>query len=63
MPRGRGSKKLSSKRAKASLALMLHGCTDERLASFTPQSLCSSWNVSLATVEQMLANARQGRMA
>ena len=59
--RSYGSKHISGKRARAALSMLLTGCTDERLKGFTAAGLAGSYNVPIATVEQMLAAARQGR--
>lgn len=59
-PRSRSN--LPQNRAVSALASLLHGCTDERLASFTGASLASSYNVPLERAEAMLAAARQGRL-
>jgi hypothetical protein len=53
---------LSQKRAASALTSLLTGCTDERLSTFTASGLASQYNVPLAEVEAMLANARQGRL-
>jgi hypothetical protein len=53
---------ISGKKAKASLSMLLSGCTRERLAEFTPEKLAAQFNVRPAVVEQMLAQARQGRL-
>lgn len=53
--------KLSAKRAKAAVAMLLGGCTDERLTGFTAQSLAASYNVPVDYAAAMLAGARKGR--
>lgn len=53
---------VSKKCAATALVSLLHGCTDERLASFTAASLAASYNVPLERAAEMLAAARQGRM-
>jgi hypothetical protein len=50
---------ISKKRAAAALAMLLTGCTKERLAGFTAASLVASYNVSLETAQRMLSAARQ----
>lgn len=60
-PRHRKSN-ISQKRAQTALISLLHGCTDERLASFTAASLSGSYNVPVERAEQLLAQARQGRL-
>lgn len=52
---------LSSKRAKAAVAMLLSGCTAERLSGFTAAGLSASYNVPLEAAGQMLAEARRGR--
>jgi hypothetical protein len=59
---GRGTKQLSRKRATGALAMLLSGCTQERLAGFTAASLASSYNVPLAKAAELLDRARQGRL-
>lgn len=59
-PRRRSN--ISKKCATSALASLLHGCTDERLASFTGAGLASSYNVPLDRAQEMLAQARQGRL-
>lgn len=59
---GGSSAQISAKRAKSALVMLLTGCTRERLASFTPESLASSYNVPLADCQQLLARARQGTL-
>jgi hypothetical protein len=54
---------LSQKRAAYALTSLLYGCTPERLAGFTAEELACSYNVPVATVEQMLAGARKARAA
>lgn len=53
---------ITQKSAVTALFSLLHGCTDERLASFTAASLAGSYNVSLDRAAEMLAAARQGRL-
>lgn len=53
---------ISSKRAAASLAMLLAGCTAERLAGFTAAALSAAYNAPPAKAEEMLARARQGRL-
>jgi len=53
---------ISAKGARAQLVQLLHGCTKERLASFTAAGLARSWNVPEATAAELLAKARQGRL-
>jgi hypothetical protein len=53
---------MTAKRAKAALSMLLAGCTAERLAGFTAAGLSSSYNVSIAEAEKMLAATRQGRL-
>ena len=52
---------LSQKQARASLAMLLNGCTVERLAGFTAAHLAATYNVPAGTVETMLRDAREGR--
>lgn len=52
---------LSQKRATAALSMLLSGCKDERLASFSAAGLSAAYNVPVATVERMLAAARLAR--
>lgn len=52
---------LSPNRAKAAVAMLLSGCTAERLAGFTAQSLAASYNVPVEYAAGMLAGARKGR--
>jgi hypothetical protein len=59
--RSYGSKQISQKRATAALSILLYGCTAERLAGFTAAGLAGSYNVPLATAEQMLSAARKVR--
>lgn len=54
-------KRPSSVRAKASLSMLLNGCTAERLAGFTAAGLSASYNVPIAQASVMLAAARLGR--
>ena len=61
--RSYGTKQITQKRAAAALTQLLYGCTDERLAGFTAQGLAGSYNVPLATAEQMLTAARRTRAA
>lgn len=53
--------RISKKRADAALVNLLYGATVERLLGFTAASLASSYNVSLATAEKRLSDARKGR--
>lgn len=62
MRRG-GSSHISRRSARASLALLLSGCTKERLAEFTPERLTTQFNVTLKTAEEMLSEARAKRPA
>lgn len=57
-----GTKKLSSKRAASAVAMLLSGCTAERLASFTGASLAAAYNVPPAKAEEMLAAAKEARL-
>lgn len=52
---------MTRKRAEASLALLLAGCTDEMLAVHTVEGLCAGYNVPAAKVSTMLAKAREAR--
>lgn len=60
--RRRGTSKLSRKRSKAALAMLLTGCRPERLAEFTATSLAAAYNVPADKAAEMLASARQGRL-
>ncbi len=53
--------RISRKNAAQSLALLLHGCTPERLRSFTVEELTKTHKVRRDQAEQMLAQARAGR--
>jgi hypothetical protein len=59
--RSYGTKNITQKRARAALSQLLYGCTAERLAGFTAAGLAGSYNVPLATAEQMLSAARKVR--
>jgi hypothetical protein len=52
---------ISGKKARASLSMLLSGCTRERLAEFTPEKLSAMWNVPLARAQAMLAEAKERR--
>lgn len=56
-----GSKHITHKRAAASLALLLSGCREEQLTSFTAEALAASHNVPLDKAAMMLAAARMAR--
>ena len=60
-PPRRGPNTISKKNAGASLAGLLYGCTDERLAGFTAAGLAATHNVPMREVEAMLARAREVR--
>lgn len=49
--------------AKAQLAMLLCGCTDERLASFTPEYLAGNHRVPVRECEYALMIERQRRAA
>ena len=53
--------KLSRKKAEVAVTMLLAGCTDERLAGFTAESLAASYNVAASDVARMLADARRRR--
>jgi hypothetical protein len=63
MTRGYPKASLSKKQAELTLTSLLFGCTEERLAGFTAESLRASYNVPLAKVEELLARARRSRAA
>jgi hypothetical protein len=56
-----GTKAISSKRARAALAMMLSACTVESLLAFTAERLSQSWNVPVGTVALMLEQAKTAR--
>lgn len=67
--RGRGrtqgkfpEKQLSALAAKNQLLALLTGCTDERLASFTADSLCRMYRVPEREIEYHLTIERQNRV-
>jgi hypothetical protein len=53
--------RITGKQAEAALVQLLYGCTPERLASMTAESLAGSYRVPLATAEKKLAAARVDR--
>lgn len=53
--------RISKKRAQVALVSLLYGATAERLRGFTAASLAASYNVTLATAERRLSDARKGR--
>lgn len=58
---GYPKRRVSRPKAETTLALLLSGCTPERLAGFTAQGLAASYNVPLPRVEAMLADVRRRR--
>lgn len=61
MPRSYPKPHLSQKRAEVALTMLLAGCRDAQLAGFTAAGLAGSYNVSLASAERKLADARKRR--
>lgn len=55
------ARNLSRKQAESALTHLLYFCTEDRLAGFTAESLAASYNVPVARVEAMLADARGRR--
>lgn len=62
MTRSYGTRPQSGKQARTSLALLLAGCTPERLAGFTAAALVRWHNVPLPEAERMLADALSKRL-
>lgn len=51
----------SRQSAETTLVSLLYGCTDERLAGFSAESLSASYAVPLARATALLAEARRLR--
>lgn len=62
-PHRRGPTRRSAKQRRASMILLVHGCTPERLAQMTAESLAGAGAkpAALAEAEKMLADAREAR--
>lgn len=65
MMRGNASeypdKQLSVASARSQLSQLLAGCTDEKLAGFTADSLAKMYRVKMTDIEAMLHTARTAR--
>lgn len=61
--RGFGSKRISSRGSLAQLRLLLSGCTDGALNSFTVDRLAAMYDVAPKELEYELTIARQKRAA
>lgn len=60
---GYPQKTQTQRQAETALVQLLYGCTTERLASFTADSLAASYGVKRDRVEQLLVEARLRRAA
>jgi hypothetical protein len=54
-------KQVSAASAKAQLSMLLNGCTDERLSSFTVDGLGKMYRVPMHEIQTMLTVARMQR--
>ena len=61
MARSWGSKKPAKKNALATVAMLVNGCTAERLAELRAESLAASYNVPVEKAAALLDGARKAR--